>query len=153
MPDAPEQLTIGQIAFEAGVRTSAIRYYESIGLLPEPERLSGQRRYSSEVLGRLSFIAVGRSAGLSLSEIGALLEESESEEASQRLQELARSKLPDVEALISRGEKMKAWLEAASDCRCPSLEICALFGDRARAALDGDAEDADPERAGAGVTG
>jgi hypothetical protein len=50
-------LTIGEIARCAGVATSAIRYYERVGLLPEAERVSGQRRYGEDAVGRLAFIA------------------------------------------------------------------------------------------------
>ena len=132
--DVP-QLTIGQVAATAGVRTSTIRYYESIGLLPEPERLSGQRRYSTDVLSRLNFIAVGRSAGFTLNEIGVLLDDSQSSEPSARLQDLARSKLPDIELLISRSERMKTWLEIATACECSDLDICVLFDEQAHAAL------------------
>ena len=65
MDDWPE-LTIGEVARRTGVATSAIRYYESIGLLPEPERESGQRRYRESVIGRLAFVGVAQSAGFSL---------------------------------------------------------------------------------------
>src|SRR5215203_2359679 len=71
MPDSP--LTIGQVARQAGLATSAIRYYESIGLLPEPERLSGQRRYAPDVLRRLGAIDVAKQAGFTLEETRALL--------------------------------------------------------------------------------
>ena len=47
------RLTIGEVARRAGMRTSRIRYYESVGLLPEPERISGMRRYDADVLQRL----------------------------------------------------------------------------------------------------
>src|SRR5918994_5864773 len=52
-----------------GRRGSQICYYESIGLLPEPDRLYGQRRYDTDVLGRLALIVVVQSAGFKLSEI------------------------------------------------------------------------------------
>ena len=68
MDERPE-FTIGEIASRAGVAASAIRYYESIGLLPEPERESGQRRYDESVLGRLGFIGVAQAAGFKLPEI------------------------------------------------------------------------------------
>jgi MerR family redox-sensitive transcriptional activator SoxR len=71
--DWPE-LTIGEVARQAGVATSSIRYYESIGLLPEPERLHGQRRYDTEVLGKLAFIGVAQSAGFKLDEIRELVD-------------------------------------------------------------------------------
>src|SRR4029450_9249359 len=73
MDELPE-LTIGEVARRAGVATSSIRYYERIELLPEPERVSGQRRYRADVLGKLGFIGVARSAGFKLSEIKELIE-------------------------------------------------------------------------------
>lgn len=130
-----ELLSIGQVAAQAGIRTSSIRYYESVGVLPEPERVSGQRRYSPEVLTRLGFIGVAQQAGFSLDEIRELLDGSMQEQASERLQELARRKLPDIEELISRAEAMKGWLQAAGDCQCPSLDICVLFSDEAHSSL------------------
>ena len=72
MDDSP-QLTIGEVAHRAGVATSSIRYYESIGLLPEPDRLHGQRRYGQQMLGRLAFVGVAQSAGFKLEEIKELV--------------------------------------------------------------------------------
>src|SRR5215210_3133355 len=67
------ELTIGEVARRAGVATSSIRYYESIGVLLEPDRLHGQRRYRSHVLGKLGFIGVAQSAGFKLDEINELV--------------------------------------------------------------------------------
>jgi MerR family redox-sensitive transcriptional activator SoxR len=130
-----EPLTIGQVADRAGIRTSSIRYYESVGVLPEPDRVSGQRRYSPEILTRLGFIDIAQQAGFSLDEIRELLDGSMQEEASDRLQALARRKLPDIEELILRAEAMKGWLQAAGDCQCPSLDLCLLFSDAAHSSL------------------
>lgn len=130
-----ELLTIGQVAARAGIRTSSIRYYESVGVLPEPDRVSGQRRYSPEILTRLGFIDVAQQAGFSLDEIRELLDGSEEEQASDRLRGLAQRKLGDVEDLIARAEAMKGWLQAAGDCECPQLDVCLLFGDLARSSL------------------
>jgi MerR family transcriptional regulator, redox-sensitive transcriptional activator SoxR len=122
-----ETLSIGQVAAQAGIRSSSIRYYESVGVLPEPDRVSGQRRYPPEILDRLGFIDVAQHAGFSLEEIRELLDGSEQDEVSERLQALARRKLPEIEELVLRAEAMKGWLQAASNCECPSLDICALF--------------------------
>ena len=67
-----KELTISQVAQQAGLRTSAIRYYESVNLLPVPKRVSGQRRYNPDVLRRLSFIQVAQAAGFSLAEMQTL---------------------------------------------------------------------------------
>jgi len=125
-----QTLRIGEVAAQAGVNTSLIRYYERIGLLPPPERVSGQRRYDGAILRRLSVIDVAQRAGLSLDEIRGLLEIG-SDPISDRLQQLAQHKLPDIEALIDRAERVRAWLTAATGCDCVSVDECALFDDAA----------------------
>ncbi len=61
-------LTIGEAAARAGIRASAIRYYERVGLIPPPERVSGRRRYEEGIVRRLELIAVAKEAGFSLDE-------------------------------------------------------------------------------------
>jgi|SRR5947209_3660567 len=123
----PHDLSIGEIAERAGIRPSAIRYYESIGILPPAERISGQRRYDERVLQLLAVIDTGQSVGLSLEEIGALLQASRDGAVGAKVRALAERKLPEVEALIVRAQAVKRWLEAAEACRCPELEDCPLF--------------------------
>jgi MerR family transcriptional regulator, redox-sensitive transcriptional activator SoxR len=119
-------MRIGQVAERAGLRKSAIRYYEEIGLLPEPERVSGQRVYGPSVLRRLALIDVSQRAGLSLDEIRELLDAG-SEPIAPHMQALAARKLPEVEALIERAEAMRDWLKTAQGCGCESVDECALF--------------------------
>jgi MerR family redox-sensitive transcriptional activator SoxR len=119
-------LKIGEVAKRSSLRKSAIRYYESIGLLPEPDRVSGQRVYDASVLRRLALIDVSQRAGLTLDEIRELLEAG-SEPISERLQALAARKLPDVEALIARAEAMRDWLKGAQACDCEAIDDCGLF--------------------------
>ncbi len=121
-------LSIGEVARRAGLNVSAIRFYECKGLLPEPERVGGQRRYDEEVVRRLGTIDVAKQAGFSLEEIGFLLGSIDrGEPAHAPLQELAARKLPEVEALIARAEAMRGWLTVAGRCGCESLDHCALF--------------------------
>ena len=121
-------LTIGQIARQAGLKTSAIRYYESVGLLPEPRRESGQRRYGNETLRRLRVIDVAKRAGFSLDEARVLLATGNGgPPAHAQLRDLAARKLPEVDELISRAQAMRAWLLTASDCTCETLDVCGLF--------------------------
>ena len=68
-------LTIGTLAKRTGTKVQTIRYYETIGLMPEPERTEGgQRRYSQAGLDRLAFVRHGRQLGFSLEAIRDLLE-------------------------------------------------------------------------------
>jgi MerR family redox-sensitive transcriptional activator SoxR len=121
-----ELLRIGEVARRAGVKTSLIRYYEDIGLLPEPPRVSGQRRYDQTVLRRLAVIDVAQRAGMSLDEIRLLLEHG-NEPLSGRLRELAATKLPEIDALIERADRVRTWLLAATSCGCQTIDDCALF--------------------------
>jgi MerR family redox-sensitive transcriptional activator SoxR len=125
-------LRIGEVARRAGVRTSLIRYYEDIGLLPQPERVSGQRRYDQSVLRRLAVIDVAQRAGMSLDEIRLLLEHG-SEPMSGQLRELAVRKLPEIDALIDRAQRVRAWLNTATGCDCQRIDDCALFDEAAPA--------------------
>ena len=63
------QMTISQAAKRLGLRSSAVRYYEEIGILPAAHRLNGQRRYDEKVLYRLAVIQHAQRAGFSLTEI------------------------------------------------------------------------------------
>ena len=127
MDEWPE-LTIGEAARRAGVATSAIRYYESIGLLPEPDRLHGQRRYRSDVVGKLAFIGVAQSAGFKLGEIKTLVDDLDgSHGMAGRMRSLSSAKLDEVEALLERTKVMKGWLEVAKGCGCAAPAECALF--------------------------
>lgn len=122
----PASLRIGEVAAAANVATSAIRYYERIGLLDEPERVSGQRRYDPSVIERLSLIEVGQRAGLSLDELRELLDAGR-EPISANLNELAERKLPAIEALIERAIAMREWLLKAQACDCETIHECGLF--------------------------
>ncbi|MGH3385536.1 MAG: heavy metal-responsive transcriptional regulator [Nocardioidaceae bacterium] len=67
-------MRVGELAHSAGVTPSAIRFYERIGLLPEPARTpSGYRDYDTDILGRLAFIQAGQAIGLTLAELGEVI--------------------------------------------------------------------------------
>jgi MerR family transcriptional regulator, redox-sensitive transcriptional activator SoxR len=123
-------LTIGQVAERAGLNTSHIRFYERTGVLPAPERVSGQRRYREDVLHRLSIIDVAQRAGLTLEEIAPLTgPDNRSADAGRHIRALADEKLPHIEALISRAQAVKHWLQVAQSCDCQSVDVCGLFVD------------------------
>ena len=122
-----EALTIGEVAKRADIQASAIRYYESVGILPRPQRLHGHRRYDASVLSRLSLIHVAQSAGFTITEIHRLFEGFDRDvPASARWQQLARQKLIEVNALIDHAQAMKRLLEEELlKCACMTLEECA----------------------------
>lgn len=130
MDDA--KLTIGEVARQVGLKTSAIRYYEASGVLPEAPRESGQRRYTADTVRQLRVIGVAKEAGFSLDEARQLLAtDKDGAPAYEQLRKLAARKLPDIEALIDRAQAMHQWLTTATGCGCQTLDVCALFDDGA----------------------
>ena len=122
----PALLTIGEVARRAGLRTSAIRYYEEAGLLPEPERVGGKRRYEERILRRLALIGGAKRAGLTLSEIRALLHGFPAGTgAAERWQALASEKLVEVDEALAQLQETRELLEEALRCECVSLDECA----------------------------
>src|SRR5690348_14433462 len=131
-PDGAPSLTIGAVARLSGKSASASRYYEQIGLLPEPARSAGRRRYDPATVRTLAVIETGQRASLALDEIKVLLAASPGDPAAvERLREVASRKLPEVVALIERSELVRGWLELAAHCECPDLDQCPLFDDPA----------------------
>ena len=119
------KLTIGEVAQEAGLGTSAIRYYEEIGVLPRPERTHGHRRYSRRVFQPLAFIQLARDAGFSMAEIQTLvLGFDENAPLGVRWRTLAVQKLAELDGQISRAQGMKHVLEEGIRCQCLNLDEC-----------------------------
>jgi MerR family redox-sensitive transcriptional activator SoxR len=113
-------LTIGEVADRAALRASAIRYYEKQGLLPQPIRLSGQRRYAASILGRLAVLERAKECGLKLAEIRGLF--NDSGRPSERWQRIARKKMAELDAMIERIAAMRDLLQRR--CDCVDLDEC-----------------------------
>lgn len=120
-----QALPIGEVARQAGVRPSTLRYYESVGLLAPPGRVHGHRRYDPSVFSRLSILRMAQHAGFSLAEMHLLVHGfSQEMPASERWQQLARQKLQEVDAHIAHAQQTKHILECLLRCECLHLEEC-----------------------------
>jgi MerR family transcriptional regulator, redox-sensitive transcriptional activator SoxR len=119
--------SIGDVASQAGLRPSAIRYYERLGVLPPAARASGRRRYGAEVLQRLAVIDVAQRAGFTLGEIRTLCAGIGGRRPSARWRQMAERKLVEVEALLERVREMQRLLEAGLECGCIDLRDCRLL--------------------------
>lgn len=107
-------MTIGEVARRSGIASSAIRYYEEVGLLPKPSRTSGRRVFDEAMFDRLLLIEIAKTAGFSLKEIRQLFQDFPSgTPAAVRWRKLAAAKLAEVEALAVRVKTMKVLLEEA----------------------------------------
>ena len=116
----PRSLTISPLARQAGVGIDTVRYYERMGLLPEPpRRASGYRVYPADTLQRLQFIRRAKNLGFSLEEIKELLElSSHSASGVSAVKASAAAKLKDVEERIAELERMRDGLRQLVDA-CP----------------------------------
>ena len=119
-------LAIGEVADRAGVEPSAIRYYESLGLLPKPKRTGGKRRYGNEVLDRLALIALAKDAGFTMAEIKQLVSETTPGVVpAEKWRLLATRKLAELDEAAARLKRMRRVLRQAIDCGCVDLAACA----------------------------
>lgn len=119
-------LTIGEVARRAGLRPSALRYYEELGLLDAPQRAGKHRRYEPGIFQRLAVIQLAQRAGFTIAEIGVLLNGfAPDTPAADRWQALATRKLAEVEEQLRRGEEMRRLLLASLRCGCLALDECA----------------------------
>ena len=119
-------MSIGELAKQAGMQPSAVRYYESLGLLPAPERAGGKRRYGSETLARLNAIRLFKQAGFTIAELQLLLR-SEPLPDQAVLAELVDRKLCELDELIHRIKVTKELLAGVRRCGCLTVEECAVL--------------------------
>jgi MerR family redox-sensitive transcriptional activator SoxR len=130
-------LTIGQLAERAGVTTSAIRFYESRGLVSSARTTGNQRRYEQSTLRRIAFIRTAQRVGLSLDEIAEALDTLPDGRALTKADwhRLSTAWRPRLDEQIERIERLRDRLDSCIGCGCLSLRTCALSnpGDEAAA--------------------
>lgn len=146
-----DRLTIGELAGRSGVAPSALRFYESRGLIAAERTSGGQRRYPRAMLRRVAFVRAAQRLGLTLDEIAAALATLPDGRTATRADwaRLSRSWRARLAARIDELERLQTKLTGCIECGCLSLRRCALFnpGDRAAGkgagahVLLGDAED------------
>jgi MerR family transcriptional regulator, redox-sensitive transcriptional activator SoxR len=125
---AADMLTVGEVAQRSGFATSALRYYESAGLIDSKRSEGGQRRFERSVLRRLAFIRAARHVGLSLDEIRSLLAELPAARTPTRadwtrISRQWRSRLDrEIEALVA----LRDGLDSCIGCGCLSLQRCRM---------------------------
>ena len=106
-----------------------MRYWETVGLLRAPARVSGKRQYPAEVVERIAVIDLARKAGFALDEIRELLDGiGNGVPPGRQWAALVDRKRPEVDALIAQAQAMRALLDRLAECTCPTLEDCAAAG-------------------------
>lgn len=126
-----ETLQIGQVATNLGLNPKTIRYYEDIGLLPEPKRtLSGYRQYSAPDVERIDFIRRARTLELSLDEIGEILSfRDQSEAPCPYVMHLVAAKIEQVERkIVDLRELRRELVDLHAEAATLSFETLASKG-------------------------
>jgi MerR family redox-sensitive transcriptional activator SoxR len=119
------RLSIGQLATMADINASTLRYYESVGLLPVPERKNGQRRYDEGLLDRIHFIKVAQQTGFSIQEITILLEGFEpGDSLSVQWEQMAMKKRLELEERKKQLNSMIQILDSGLSCKCLTWSEC-----------------------------
>ncbi len=119
-----QELDIAEVARRTGLAASALRYYEQKGLIQPIGRQGLRRVFAASVLERLALIALGRAAGLSLADIGAMLAV-EGDAAIDRVRLAAKAE--ELDASIQRMTAMRDGLRHAAACRATSHLQCSRF--------------------------
>src|SRR5579859_5547668 len=112
-------MKISEVAQRSGVMATTIRFYESIGVLPAPHRLNGQRVYGPEVIDRLTVIRFGLKTGFSLNELKILFLEFGSR---TRRRTAAQGRLKELKSLRERVMLMEKFLKEIRLCACGTIQ-------------------------------
>jgi DNA-binding transcriptional MerR regulator len=131
----PGPLTIGELARRAGVTASALRYYEELGLLPPPARISGQRRYPESAARVVGTILLYRDAGFTLAEQKALMATRASAPGDRS--QLMQRKLAELDEQIARAQAAREAIRHGLRCPHEDITQCPNFNAGITARLAG----------------
>jgi|SRR3954470_2207990 DNA-binding transcriptional MerR regulator len=124
---ARERMKIGEFSRRVGLSVPTLRYYEALGLLERPARVSGRRRYGAEALNGLRLVLALKRSGFRLSEIRELLPLDARARTPERWREIARDKIAELDAQIAKLCQARAALTSSLSCDCDGrAERCAL---------------------------
>lgn len=117
-------MDIGEVARRTGLRASALRFYESKGLIRAESRNGARRQFGADVLDRLALVALGRAAGLSLDEIGGMLP---SDGALRVDRKVLRARAAEFDLRIRQLTTMRNELMHAAECKAEDHAACPKF--------------------------
>jgi MerR family transcriptional regulator, redox-sensitive transcriptional activator SoxR len=132
----PAYLTISELSARSGAAPSALRFYESLGLISASRTAGNQRRYPRHMLRRVAFIRAGRQIGLELREIQASLATLPAERAPTKAEwaRAARRWQGRIDAKVAELQRLSQTLDSCIGCGCLSLRKCALYNPQDAAA-------------------
>ncbi len=128
----PAQITIGELSQRTGVATSALRFYESVGLISAERSAANHRRYNRATIRRVSVIRAAQNVGLSLDEIARALASLPSNRVPLKRdwERMSRAWQEQLDERIAGLAALRADLTSCIGCGCLSLQTCSLFNRR-----------------------
>ncbi|MEL6957560.1 MAG: redox-sensitive transcriptional activator SoxR [Pseudomonadota bacterium] len=138
-PLPSQGLTIGDLADRTGLAVSAIRFYETHGIVHPVRNAGGHRRYGRHDLRRLSFAMIAQRLGFSLTDIAAAMAHLPDHKAPSKADwaRISATMRDDLNARIAQLERLRDSLDGCIGCGCLSLEACALYNPGDAKAEDG----------------
>jgi DNA-binding transcriptional MerR regulator len=130
-----ELLTIGDLAARTGRATSALRYYEDLGLLKPRRRVSGQRRYGPEAVAAVAVIVFLRDVGFTLTEVKRMV--ASRARSPRAWQELARRKLDELDTQIAKAQAARVAIAHSLSCPKDDIVECPKFWKTVNAVVAG----------------
>ncbi|MFJ4923178.1 MerR family transcriptional regulator [Streptomyces sp. NPDC088725] len=121
------RLGIGELARQVRMRPSALRYYESVGLLPPAGRVAGRRVYPAGTVRRIALIKMAQRAGFTLAEIRQLLDADADRGTTRQWRALAERKLPELDRFIQETRALRNAVADCLACGCMNFDSCGLL--------------------------
>jgi MerR family redox-sensitive transcriptional activator SoxR len=135
MTTSKQRISIGQVSKRTGLSVSAIRFYETEGLVSPVRNRGGQRRYLLSDIRRLSFVLIAQQLGFSIERIRACLSmlPDRRTPSQQDWAKISKDFRQDLQLRIDMMTRMRDRLEGCIGCGCLSLDHCALYNPEDRA--------------------
>lgn len=139
MSSLANRVTISELARRAGVATSALRYYEQLGLISSERTTGGQRRYARAMLRRVAFVRAAQAVGLSLGEVRVALARLPDERTPTKADwnKVSATWIRRIDQRIAELERLRETLNSCIGCGCLSLRTCRLSNPNDTAATCG----------------
>lgn len=121
------ELGIGELARRVRMRPSALRYYETVGLLPPAGRVAGRRVYPPSTVRRIALIKMAQRARFTLAEIRQLLDTDADRGATRQWRALAERKIPELDQFIQETQTLRNAVADCLACGCMNFDSCRLL--------------------------
>lgn len=122
-------MKIGDVSEKLGIPASTIRYYEQVGLIDPPKRVSGRRDFDEKTIFALEFVRLSQAAGFTIAETKSLFKSyARDQNVGGAWRQLASQKRSDVRNQVQALQQVDAILSELISCKCESFTDCIEIG-------------------------